>query len=443
MRRPFSLPCSITFLLLVLLTACNGGEAPHQDPARQDPEVNYGLELPGSHELPVVPIVRHDTTALDTLPRRVDLSAWFPPPGNQHQQYSCAAWAWAYGVQTYCSNRRNNRFGRRTGVPDPDVAYSPAYLFSLFKQVGDSLPCNKGVNLNNFVGFCGFAGLCTMSEVPYDTSLTGCNVEVPSSAMSLGMSLSLGGQVPAPTYLPQSNLNQWKAHLAAGEALMVLFVVDSVSFCAAGFEAARKDRPFTWDLATFDGKNSGGHAMACAGYDDSDSTLLVMNSFGQNWGTQGYVKIPYVNIRKKSFGAYAFPINGPGKVPHFNATPVADSIRSGLDTTDITMRAGQYVIVNGIKLVFTDLTPNGVFALVAVSNTGSRNAPYVLRMQAGSDWTFFDNGKSITFSWSRPGGAGTDVVFRAISIPATDDPTIRAYQQQLREAGHMHHTAAR
>ncbi|MBK9289471.1 MAG: hypothetical protein IPN38_17795 [Flavobacteriales bacterium] len=177
--------------------------------------------------------------------------------------------------------------------------------------------------------------------------------------------------------------------------------------------------------------------MACAGYDDSDSTLLVMNSFGQNWGTQGCVKIPYVNIRKKSFGAYAFPSNGPGKVPHFNATPVADSIRSGLDTTDITMRKGQYVIVNGIKLVFTDLTPNGVFALVAVSNTGSRNAPYVLRMQAGSDWTFFNNGMSITYSWSRPGGAGTDVVFRAITVPATDDPTIRAYQQQLREAVHL------
>ncbi|MBK8614748.1 MAG: hypothetical protein IPN85_15110 [Flavobacteriales bacterium] len=110
---------------------------------------------------------------------------------------------------------------------------------------------------------------------------------------------------------------------------MVLFVVDSVSFCAAGFEAAREDRPFTWDLATFDGKNSGGCAMACAGYDDSDSTLLVMNSFGQNWGTQGLREDPVREHPEEELGAYAFPINGPGKVPHFNATPVADSIRRG------------------------------------------------------------------------------------------------------------------
>jgi hypothetical protein len=150
-----------------------------------------------------------------------------------------------------------------------------------------------------------------------------------------------------------------------------------------------------------------------------------------------------VNIRKKSFGAYAFPINGPGKVPQFNATPVTDSIRSGLDTTDITMRVNQYVIVNGIKLVFANLTPNGVFAMVAVSTLGSKNPPYILKMQERSSWTFYDNGKSITFSWTRPGGAGSDVVFRAITIPANDDPTIRAYQQQLREAGHMQHSAAR
>ncbi|MBK8614751.1 MAG: hypothetical protein IPN85_15125 [Flavobacteriales bacterium] len=95
--------------------------------------------------------------------------------------------------------------------------------------------------------------------------------------------------------------------------------MDSVSFSAAGFEAAREERPFTWDLATFDGVNSGGHAMACAGYDDSDSTLWVMNSFGQNWGTLGYVKIPYANVRKKSYGAYAFPIHGAGKTPVLNA----------------------------------------------------------------------------------------------------------------------------
>lgn len=425
-------------LLPILLITCTTS-AQEEEPADQDPQVNYGLLPPSQHDLPGAPSVKRDAMAPDTLPGKVDLSPWFPPPGNQHQQYSCAAWASAYGIQTYCSNRRNNRYGRRTGVPDPDVAYSAAYLFNLFKQTADSLPCNVGIDLDNFMGFSAYAGLCTMSESPYDTSLTGCDVHVPPNVMSLGMSLAVRGQVPKPTYLSQHDFDQWKAHLAAGEALMVLFIVDSVSFCAAGFEAAREERPFTWDLATFNGVNSGGHAMACAGYDDSDSTLWVMNSFGQDWGTMGYVKIPYVNVRKKSYGAYAFPINGTGTLPSFNARGVADSVRTGLDTIDIAMQANEFVIVNGVKLIFTGLTPNGVFANVAVSNMGSREAPYIIRMKEDEGWTFFNYGKSIKYSWSGPVGTGKEVVFQAVSRSATDDPDVRAFQQQMRQAGHFQH----
>lgn len=424
-------------LFPALLFACSTS-AQEQKAADQDPQVNYGLLPASAHAMPGTPIVKRDRIDADTLPEKVDLSPWFPPPGNQHQQYSCAAWASAYGVQTYCSNRRNHRYGRRTGVPDPDVAYSPAYLFSLYKQAFDPLPCSLGVDLNAFMGFSSLAGLCTMSEAPYDTSRTGCHVTIPANVMSLGTSLAVRGQVPKPTYVSQRDLGQWKAHLAAGEALMVLFIVDSVSFCAAGFEAARQERQFTWDLSTFNGANSGAHAMACAGYDDSDSTLWVMNSFGQEWGTSGYVKIPYVNVRKKSFGAYAYPIEGAGKLPVIHAKGVADSVRTGLDTTYIDLEPNEYVMVNGVKLIFTGLTPNGVFANVAVSIAGSGgDAPYIVRMQDGENWTFFNYGKSITYSWSGPVEAGKGVRFRAVSIPATDDPAVRAFQQQLREAGHL------
>lgn len=415
----------------VLLLACGTGK-PQHSAVPEHPQVNFGLVMPAGDQLPDAPVVALPATALDTLPGKVDLSPWFPPPGNQHQQFSCAAWAWAYGVQSYCSNRRNNRLGQRTGVADPDHAYSPAYLFSLFKQTADSMPCDMGVYLTNFMGFCRYAGLCTMSEVPYDTSITGCSVQVPLTAMSMGMSLAARGLVPLPTRLSQHDLPQWKAHLAAGEALMVLFIVDSVSFCAAGFEAAREQRPFTWDLSTFDGKKSGSHAMTCAGYDDSDSTLLVMNSFGQNWGTQGYVKIPYANVRKKSTGAYAFPIHGPGKVPHFSAKPVADSLRTGPGRSDIVMAKGEYVIVNGVKLILTDRTANGVFAMAAVSTVGSNDPPYVVKMQEHSSWTFYNAGLSITFTWSRAGGSDTHVVFQAISTPVGEDPAVRAIQQQPR-----------
>jgi hypothetical protein len=90
-----------------------------------------------------------------------------------------------------------------------------------------------------------------------------------------------------------------------------------------------------------------------------------------------------------------------------------------------------------VKLIFTGLTPNGVFANVAVSNMGTNDAPYILRMKEGEDWTFFNYGKSITYSWGGPVGTGNEETFRAVSVSATDDPAVRAFQQQLREAGHF------
>ena len=81
--------------------------------------------------------------------------------------------------------------------------------------------------------------------------------------------------------------------------------------------------------------------------------------------------------------------------------------------------------------------PNGVFANVAVSNMGTNDAPYILRMKEGEDWTFFNYGKSITYSWGGPVGTGEEVTFRAVSVSATDDPAVRAFQQQMREAGHF------
>lgn len=43
-------------------------------------------------------------------------------------------------------------------------------------------------------------------------------------------------------------------------------------------------------------KMLGGHAVCCVGYDNLDQTFLVRNSWGANWGLDGYFKIPYTYV---------------------------------------------------------------------------------------------------------------------------------------------------
>jgi C1A family cysteine protease len=37
----------------------------------------------------------------------------------------------------------------------------------------------------------------------------------------------------------------------------------------------------------------GGHAVCGVGYDDAKKTLIVRNSWGKNWGMEGYFAMPY------------------------------------------------------------------------------------------------------------------------------------------------------
>jgi C1A family cysteine protease len=37
----------------------------------------------------------------------------------------------------------------------------------------------------------------------------------------------------------------------------------------------------------------GGHAVVCVGYDDTLQRFIIRNSWGANWGQEGYFTIPY------------------------------------------------------------------------------------------------------------------------------------------------------
>jgi C1A family cysteine protease len=43
-------------------------------------------------------------------------------------------------------------------------------------------------------------------------------------------------------------------------------------------------------------RSLGGHALLAVGYNDQFSTILVRNSWGPNWGINGYFTLPYQYI---------------------------------------------------------------------------------------------------------------------------------------------------
>ena len=48
-------------------------------------------------------------------------------------------------------------------------------------------------------------------------------------------------------------------------------------------------------------KTGSGHAVLIIGYDDSKGVLVFRNSWGKDWGNNGYFEMPYSNFEKYSF----------------------------------------------------------------------------------------------------------------------------------------------
>jgi len=55
-------------------------------------------------------------------------------------------------------------------------------------------------------------------------------------------------------------------------------------------------------------RSLGGHAMCMVGYDLNRNLFLVKNSFGTNWGDNGYCWIPFNYIRQEGYDIWTFDI---------------------------------------------------------------------------------------------------------------------------------------
>ncbi len=225
----------------------------------------------------------------ESLPGRVDLSAWCSPIENQGSLGSCTAHAGA-SLYEYFERRA---FGRYVDV-------SRLFLYkttrNLLKWSGDT-----GAYLRSTMGAMALFGLPPEDYWPYDVE----RVDVEPSPFCYAFAERFQALVyhrldPVGT-APAALLAYVKANLAAGLPAMFGFTVyDSIRQAASSgavpFPAAGE-------------RVVGGHAVLAVGYDDSKEirntgpneqptrgALLIRNSWGNGWGERGYGWLPYAFV---------------------------------------------------------------------------------------------------------------------------------------------------
>lgn len=363
----------------------------------------------------------------ERLPALVDLSAWFPPPGSQGARSSCTGWAVGYGLRSYQENRRLQR-KPTTDSTAVALAFSPAFVYGYTMQYLTKGDCDQGTELIAAITVAVDNGVCRWSTLPYDTAFTACQDSIPVTAFSEAEQYRMQN----PVALELSNAVQWKHHLFNARPVLVGLSIDA-RFLIDGRVANKAGKDFVWqgpdtldpDLVII------GHAVTCAGYNDADSSFLILNSWGTGWGRGGWCRIPYRVMAKWCYGAFVVDEAVTTVAPVMKCVP-ADRKEDRGTVLRESFKEGQHQEFEGLRISCREVSSDGRSITVEFAEDGEgapvlrtitfrRHQPKNVHL-IGRCWTFGVRATGLFASKSNP---------RVRFVLRKADPSSDAYVQSV------------
>jgi len=181
----------------------------------------------------------------------------------------------------------------RQGVND----FTPSRLFVYYNEraMEGSIPFDSGASIRDGIKSTQQLGVCPESLWPYDVKMF--TQKPPEDDYKL----ALNNKCQEYARVPQT-LEDMKACIAEGFPFAFGFSVFESFFNTAVRTTGIMPMPKEWE------KCHGGHAVLAVGYDDEKKWFIVRNSWGVNWGDQGYFYMPYAFIADENCAGDAWAI---------------------------------------------------------------------------------------------------------------------------------------
>jgi len=210
------------------------------------------------------------------LPKYVDLRKLMSPVVNQGHLGSCTANAIVCGLREYLSRRHND-----------DTRLSRLFLYWQERSMEGTIEQDSGAMLRDGMKVLHKIGVCSEIEDPYRTTEFR---KKPSERSVID-----AAKYKITSYERVLNLESLKVCLAHDFPVVFGFIVYE------SFESREVTEtgivPMPNKLLE---KQLGGHAVCAVGYDDERKQVIVRNSWGKDWGMEGYCYFPYEMFADKT-----------------------------------------------------------------------------------------------------------------------------------------------
>lgn len=206
---------------------------------------------------------------LTALPTMVDLRPHCPPVYDQGQLGSCTGNSIGGAIQFEQIKQKMKDF-----VP------SRLFIYYNERVMEHTVNSDSGAQIRDGMKVVAKQGAPPETDWPYDVSKFAD--KPPAIAFTDGMKNRVL------SYQRVSRvLNQFKGCLASGFPFVFGFTVYDSFESAAVAHSGQAPMPQPGESVV------GGHAVCAVGYDDSKQAFIVRNSWGVDWGMNGYFTLPY------------------------------------------------------------------------------------------------------------------------------------------------------
>jgi len=240
------------------------------------------------------------------LPANIDLTPYCPEVRHQGYIFSCVGWAVGYGalsIQRAVMNQCTDK-----GVITRN-AHSALFLYNQIK----SEDCGKGSRMTDALQFLVTNGDCLANHFDFDVN--NCEQQ-PDSLV----------RIHAKRYVIEDYLALFGTKENPGiKVLRVKKVLAQNKPVVVGLSVLRNfydlRNAIYWHPELGNTAPAGGHAMVVVGYDDRKGAFRLMNSWGKNWGDQGFIWIKYKDFGDFCKYAFALYLVAPEKLVSTPQTP--------------------------------------------------------------------------------------------------------------------------